>query len=76
MIGFVFAQPTLHRDASRVPDHGKLAPWRFIIFEGDARARASEVIAGVFAQKNPNASPSLPKQGLRGKRGSCYRRRK
>jgi nitroreductase len=25
---------------ARVPDHGKLAPWRFIIFEGDARARA------------------------------------
>ena len=43
---------------ARVPDHGKLAPWRFIIFEGDARARASEVIAGVFAQKNPNASPA------------------
>jgi nitroreductase len=30
---------------SRVPDHGKLAPWRFIIFEDDARARAGEVIA-------------------------------
>ena len=25
---------------ARVPDHGKLAPWRFIVFEGDARARA------------------------------------
>ena len=43
---------------ARVPDHGKLAPWRFIIFEGDARARAGDVIAGVFAQKNPNASPA------------------
>jgi nitroreductase len=41
---------------ARVPDHGKLAPWRFIIFEGDARARAGEIIAGVFARKNPNAS--------------------
>jgi len=30
---------------ARVPDHGKLAPWRFIIFEGDARVRAGEVIA-------------------------------
>ena len=38
---------------SRVPDHGKLAPWRFIVFEGDARARAGEVIAKVFAKKNP-----------------------
>jgi nitroreductase len=43
---------------ARVPDHGKLAPWRFIIFEGDARARAGEAIAGVFARKNPNASPA------------------
>ena len=23
--------------AARVPDHGKLAPWRFIVFEGAAR---------------------------------------
>jgi nitroreductase len=43
---------------ARVPDHGKLAPWRFIIFEGDARLRAGDVIAGVFARKNPNASPA------------------
>ena len=41
---------------ARVPDHGKLAPWRFILFEGDARARAGEIIAKVFAAKNPQAS--------------------
>jgi nitroreductase len=40
---------------ARVPDHGKLTPWRFIVFEGDARMRAGEVIARVFAQKNPAA---------------------
>src|SRR6185369_15264472 len=40
---------------ARVPDHGKLTPWRFIIFEGDARQRAGEVIAKVFARKNPGA---------------------
>ena len=43
---------------ARVPDHGKLSPWRFIIFEGDARLRAGKVIAIVFAKKNPNASPA------------------
>src|SRR5579864_5937081 len=43
---------------SRVPPHGKLAPWRFIIFEGVARHRAGDVIAAVFARKNPNASPA------------------
>jgi nitroreductase len=41
---------------ARVPDHGKLTPWRFIVFEGDARARAGEVIATVFARKNPQAT--------------------
>ena len=41
---------------ARVPDHGKLAPWRFIVFEGDGGARAGEVIAAVFAQKNPQAT--------------------
>ena len=40
---------------ARVPDHGKLTPWRFIVFEGDARLRAGEVIAKVFARKNPQA---------------------
>jgi len=40
---------------ARVPDHGKLAPWRFIVFEGDARKRAGNVIATVFARKNPDA---------------------
>ena len=43
---------------ARVPDHGKLAPWRFIIFEGDARVRGGEAIATVFARKNPNATPA------------------
>lgn len=42
--------------AARVPDHGKLVPWRFIVFEGDARARAGELIARVFARNNPQAS--------------------
>ncbi len=41
--------------AARVPDHGKLAPWRFIVFRGDARRRAGEVIAGVFQSDNPDA---------------------
>src|SRR5438067_1947423 len=40
---------------ARVPDHGKLTPWRFIVFEGDARARGGDVIAQVFAKKNPAA---------------------
>ena len=40
--------------AARVPDHGKIAPWRFITFAGEARARAGEVIAQVYASGNPD----------------------
>ena len=43
--------------ASRVPDHGKLAPWRFILFAGEGRAKAGEVIADVFAAAHPEAEP-------------------
>jgi nitroreductase len=41
---------------ARVPDHGKLTPWRFIVFEGNARVRAGEIIASVFARKHPQAT--------------------
>ena len=44
--------------ASRVPDHKKLAPWRFIVFEGDARARIGECIAqACIAVENQAPSP-------------------
>lgn len=41
--------------AARVPDHGKLAPWRFIVFEGAAKARAGDIVAEVFSAANPDA---------------------
>jgi nitroreductase len=48
---------TLLTIASRVPDHGKLAPWRFIVFEGDARAAAGEKIAAIWRAQHPEATP-------------------
>jgi nitroreductase len=48
---------TLLTVASRVPDHGKLVPWRFIVFEGEARAAAGEAIARAFGIKYPDAKP-------------------
>jgi len=48
---------TLLKIASRVPDHGKLAPWRFILFEGDARATAGEAIVSAFRADCPDATP-------------------
>ena len=35
---------TILRAAARVPDHGKLFPWRFIVFEGAARERFGELL--------------------------------
>jgi nitroreductase len=43
--------------ASRVPDHGKLTPWRFIVFEGEARRSAGAAIAAAFHAKYPDAKP-------------------
>jgi nitroreductase len=47
---------TLLTIATRVPDHGKLAPWRFIVFDGEAREKAGEIIAQVFADSHPDAT--------------------
>lgn len=35
--------------AARVPDHGKLEPWRFVVVEGGARAR----LAALIRQRGP-----------------------
>jgi len=48
---------TLLAIASRVPDHGKLAPWRFIVIDGAARAKLGEVVAKRWAEKEPAAAP-------------------
>lgn len=47
------------RAAIRVPDHGKLAPWRFILFEGGARAAFGEHLARAFQAANPAAIDEL-----------------
>jgi nitroreductase len=45
--------------ASRVPDHGKLTPWRFVVFAGDARSKASTALAALFERKHPDADPKV-----------------
>ncbi|NWH09355.1 MAG: nitroreductase [Alphaproteobacteria bacterium] len=42
--------------ATRVPDHGKLAPWRFMLFEGEARGRFGDLLAATIADTEPSAS--------------------
>lgn len=40
---------TLLQIAQRVPDHGKLTPWRFVIFEGPSRENFGNILAKVAA---------------------------
>ena len=42
--------------ASRVPDHGSLVPWRFIVIRGDRRDALSKVIRRRFDEVYPDAS--------------------
>jgi nitroreductase len=44
---------TLLTVAARVPDHGRLVPWRFLVIEGEARHRIGEAIAGAFRADQP-----------------------
>jgi nitroreductase len=39
--------------AVRVPDHGKLNPWRFIVIEGEARARLGAILEARWREMNP-----------------------
>src|SRR5688572_6012063 len=38
---------------TRVPDHGKITPWRLIIIAGDDRAKAGAALADIAARNTP-----------------------
>lgn len=40
--------------AVRVPDHGKLAPWRFVLFEGEARAQFGDLMQARWQTLHPD----------------------
>ncbi len=44
--------------ANRVPDHGKIAPWRFIILQNDARKDLGTKMAEILKAKTPNMDES------------------
>lgn len=46
---------TLLKIGARTPDHGKLFPWRFIVFQGEARARFGEMLESRFREIEPEA---------------------
>lgn len=45
---------TLLKIGARTPDHGKLFPWRFIVFEGEARARFGEILEARLRELEPD----------------------
>ena len=57
------------RIAARTPDHRKLFPWRFIIFEGKARAEFGEHLATYFNEDCPN----MPKDRVEHERSRFMR---
>ncbi len=55
----------------RVPDHGKLTPWRFIVFEGEGRRRMGDILASADRRRTGRFT------GTRSRRSasdSCARR--
>lgn len=55
--------------AARVPDHGKLAPWRFVVFRGDERVRLGEQLAVIAARR----TPAISEESLRAERSRLTR---
>jgi nitroreductase len=52
--------------AVRVPDHGKLAPWRFLRIAGDARLRLGELLAARSRERDADApEAAIEKDRLR-----------
>jgi nitroreductase len=45
--------------AIRVPDHGKLTPWRLVLIRGDARAKLGAALADMHLRHDPDAPPSV-----------------
>ena len=44
--------------AARVPDHGKLTPWRFVTVTADQRAALAELLHDALDAEDPSATPA------------------
>ena len=47
---------TMLEIAARTPDHGKLAPWRFVVVPADRRAALSDLITSAYRAERPQAA--------------------
>lgn len=56
---------TILSAAMRVPDHGKLAPWRFVVVADERRAALSDMMVAALAAERPEAG-RLETDAIRG----------
>jgi len=53
--------------AARVPDHKRVVPWRFIVFEGDARRSFGEVLSRTLMAEDKEAPSEMRLETERGR---------
>jgi len=42
--------------AARVPDHGKLTPWRFLVMQGEKKKQIADAMVPIFRTSHPEAT--------------------
>lgn len=47
---------TLLTVAARVPDHGKLVPWRFVVLQGEKKQKFAAALTPIFRASHPEAT--------------------
>jgi nitroreductase len=75
------AEPGPHRDeiawlldaAVTAPDHGRLKPWRFVVFEGDARRAFGDVLAAGYESRCRDRGQPVIEQRVETERGRLMR---
>ncbi|WEX07574.1 nitroreductase [Chelativorans sp. AA-79] len=55
---------TILRAATRVPDHGMLTPWRFILYRGEARDKAGRMLADLAEEREGPLNEARRQQEL------------
>lgn len=55
---------TILRIATRVPDHGMLTPWRFILYRGESRVKVGEMLADLAEKLEGPLSDARRQQEL------------
>ncbi|MBN9139154.1 MAG: nitroreductase family protein, partial [Phyllobacterium sp.] len=56
---------TMVRIAARVPDHGRLTPWRFVLYRGDARVEVGKYLADLAEEREGPLTEQRREQELK-----------